>query len=282
MSTRQAKASLVAGWAARRARELADPVLARVVGGERVSGPMPPRRLRARTGAPGAREFAAGGRETASALVDALSDAARSVSDVHAVLDFGCGAGRVLPHFRMLAPGARSTGCDVDPAAITWAARHLPDLEWVLSGAEPPLPFAGERFDLVYSISVFSHLDERLQDRWLAELRRVLVPGGIALLSIHGAYAFEEFRTGRVTTRWCSPAAFGRAPLADDELVFVPYRRSVWNRGELPGVGESYGLAFHGAGHVRRRWPQWLEVLGLRERAVAGWQDLVVCRRCDG
>jgi hypothetical protein len=44
-------------------------------------------------------------------------------------------------------------------------------------------------------------------------------------------------------------------------------------------VAESYGLAFHGAGYVRRRWPQWLEVIEVRERAVAGWQDLVVCRR---
>jgi SAM-dependent methyltransferase len=201
------------------------------------------------------------------------------VADLREVLDFGCGSGRVLPHFSALAAGARCTGCDVDPAAITWAARHLPDLEWVLSGAEPPLPFASERFDLIYSISVFSHLDERLQDRWLAELRRVLVPGGMALLSVHGHHAFEAFRSGRATTRWCPPGAFARGPLGHDELAFVPYRRSVWNRGELPGVAESYGLAFHGAGYVRRRWPQWLEVIEVRERAVADWQDLVVCRR---
>jgi SAM-dependent methyltransferase len=195
------------------------------------------------------------------------------------VLDFGSGSGRVLPWIAALAPDARCCGCDVDAAAITWAARHLRDREWLLTGGEPPLPFASERFDLVYSISVFSHLDEPLQDRWLAELRRVLVPGGAALLSVHGAHAFGEFRSGRVTTRWCPEAAFARGPLGPDELVFEPYRRSVWNRGELPGVADSYGLAFHGEGYVRRRWPEWLEVLDVRERAVAGWQDLVVARR---
>jgi SAM-dependent methyltransferase len=267
------------GWAARRARELADPVVVRVRREGRVSRPLPPRRLRARTGAPGAREFAAGGQETAAALADALPAAGRSIADVRAVLDFGCGSGRVLPSIARLAANARCCGCDVDPAAITWAARHLRDLEWVLSGAEPPLPFATERFDLVYSISVFSHLDEPLQDRWLAELARVLVPGGVALLSVHGAHAFEEFRSLRVRTRWCPPVAFARGPLRADELVFEPYRRSVWNRGELPGVADSYGLTFHGDGYIRRRWSRWLEVLDVRERAVAGWQDLVVVRR---
>jgi SAM-dependent methyltransferase len=177
-----------------------------------------------------------------------------------------------------LAPHARCTGCDVDAAAITWAARHLPTLDWSLSGAVPPLPFGAGVFDLVYSISVFSHLDEPLADRWLAELRRVLAPGGIALLTVHGPYAFEQFRTGAVRTRWCPSAAFSRGPLADDELLFEPYVRSVFNRAELPGVGASYGLTFHGHGYLRRHWPAWLEVLDVRTRAVSDWQDVVVCR----
>ena len=215
----------------------------------------------------------------AVALSDALTDAGGSMSEARAVLDFGCGSGRVLPHMAALAPNALCTGCDVDGGAITWAARHLPALDWSLSDAVPPLPFGADQFDIVYSISVFSHLDEPLQDRWLAELRRVLAPGGIALLAIHGPHAFEQFRTGAVRTRWCPPTAFSRGPLRDEELVFEPYARSVWNRAELPGVGSSYGLAFHGHGYLRRHWPKWLEVLGVRQRGVSDWQDIVVCRK---
>jgi SAM-dependent methyltransferase len=279
MRTRDAGAPLAVGWAVKRVRELADPVVVRLSHGQPAAVALPPRRLRARTGAPGAREFIVGGRQTAACLASALGAAGRSISDVAAVLDFGCGSGRVLPHVAALAGGARCCGCDVDARAITWAARQLRELEWSLSDAVPPLPFTEEQFDLVYSISVLSHLGEGLQDRWLAELRRVLAPGGVALLSVHGRHAFEEFRLGRVRTRWCPNSAFARGPLGSDELVFEPYVRSLWNRGELPGVGASYGLAFHGGEYVRRRWPSWLEVLDVRERAVADWQDLVVCRR---
>jgi SAM-dependent methyltransferase len=255
----------------RRARELFDPLHGRPA----LDRPLPPRRLRARAGAPGAREFLDGGRLAAEALAAPLGD---SLSGLRSVLDFGCGAGRVLPHVSALIPGAACVGCDVDPTAIAWNSRHLPRWSWRLCGPEPPLPFETGAFDLVYSISVFSHLDEELQDRWLAELRRVLAPGGFALLTVHGPYAFSQFRSGAVRTRWCPRDAFARAPLASDEFAFEPYIQSFWNRGELPGVSASYGLAFHGHGYLHEHWGAQLDVLAIRERALSDWQDLVVCR----
>jgi SAM-dependent methyltransferase len=239
---------------------------------------VPPRRLRARTGAPGAVEFAEGGREAARALADALGSLGAPLEGTAAVLDFGCGSGRVLPHIVALVPGARCFGCDVDLGAIAWAARHRPELSWAVSGSEPPLRYPDESFDLVYSISVFSHLDEALQDRWLAELSRVLVPDGVALLSVHGPHALDQFRSGRASTNWCRSGAFARGPLGAGEFVFEPYVRSRWNRSDLPRVGSRYGLAFHGGDYLRRHWPEWLEVVDVRERAISRWQDLVVCR----
>jgi SAM-dependent methyltransferase len=185
----------------------------------------------------------------------------------------------VLPHFTELTPAAALAGCDVDQAAIEWARRHRPGLRWELSSFVPPLPFEAASFELVYSISVFSHLGTNLQGAWLRELRRVLAPDGIALLSVHGRHAFEAFRSGRARTAWCASEVFARAPLDPAEFVFVPYTRSMWTEGELPGVGRDYGLAFHGAGHVRAAWDRELEILAVRDRAVTGWQDLVVCRK---
>jgi SAM-dependent methyltransferase len=246
-------------------RELLDPLAVRSVA-------VPPRRLRARTGAPGANEFLEGGVIAARELTQGLS-----LSELGSILDLGCGSARVLPHIASLALNASCTGCDVDGTAIAWAAGHHPELRWVHSGYEPPLPFDDGSFELLYSISVFSHLDEPLGDAWLNEVTRVLAPGGIALLSIHGAHAFEQFRTGAVATSWCPRSAFERAPLAADEFLFVPYRRSIWNEGELPGVGDAYGLAFHGPDYVRSRWP--LTIRDVRPRAISAWQDLVVCEK---
>ncbi len=255
----------------RRAREIADPLL---IGRSRPDAPVPPRRLRARTGAPGVREFLDGGRQAARELEQALG---RPFSAFDSVLDLGCGSARVLPHVAAMTKGARCAGCDVDGEAIAWAADRHPNLEWAVSGAEPPLPFADASFALVYSISVLSHLRASSQDRWLEEVRRVLRPGGVALLSVHGAYAFEQFRTGGVASSWCRREAFARGPLGPAEFVFEPYLRSFWNESELPGVGEHYGLAFHGGQYIRDHWARWLGVEAVIERGLTSWQDVVVC-----
>ncbi len=249
----------------RRLRELADPLATRDL-------PVPPRRLRARTGAPGAAAWS----ESGAAAVGELN-AAASLKRFSSVLDLGCGSGRVLTHVAQSVPAA--TGCDVDREAIAWASEHHPQIDWVRSQFDPPLPFEDEHFELVYSISVFSHLDEPLGDAWLAEVARLLAPGGVALLSVHGHHAFEQFRSGAVSTAWCSRSPFERGPLGDREFVFVPYIRSMWNNGDLPGVGPRYGLAFHGPEYFAAHWSPVLDVLDVKPRAITAWQDLVVCQK---
>jgi SAM-dependent methyltransferase len=273
---RRTRAALGLGWALRRLRELADPV---AVWRARPDKPVPPRRLRGRVGAPGVREFTTSGEMAARELDTALGACGRAFADCHSVLDLGCGSARVLPHVAALAPHASCTGCDVDEQAIAWAARHYPGMTWSVSRSEPPLPYADGSFELVYSISVLSHLGEAGQMRWLREVSRVLGPGGLALLSIHGRSAFEKFRTGAVRSGWCEPEAFDRSSLEPEEFAFVSYTRSVFNAGELPGVSADYGLAFHGEGYVREQWSRFLSVDAIFERAVADWQDVVVCRQ---
>jgi SAM-dependent methyltransferase len=269
---------LVAGWTARRLRELRD-----CLGADRArAAAVPPLRLRTRVGTPGASDFIVSGRESAEDLAGALRSTGRRLDEFGSVLDFGCGPGRVLPHIAALAPSTACAGCDVDGASIAWARRRYPDIRWAVNTYMPPLPWLDESFALVYSVSVFSHLGETLQDGWLAEIRRVLRPGGVALLSTHGGYAFEQFRSGSVTTRWCPPGAFERPPLSASECVFVPYRRSIWNRADLPGIGPQYGLAFHGDEYVRTRWTDGLEIVDILPHAMTRWQDIVVARRPGG
>jgi SAM-dependent methyltransferase len=267
-----------AGWLRRRLVASASDAGAALRGGRADS--LPPRRLRARVGAPGAEDYVAGGRVAAEVLADAL--APHALGEFASVLDFGCGPGRVLPHLARLHPSPeRLVGVDVDPQAIAWASTHLGGMAFELSDARPPLPFGDREFALVYSISVFSHLDEADQDAWLSELARVLRPGGVALLSTHGPSAYEAFRSGAVRTAWCDPGVFSaHGPLAPGEILAVPYRRNRWSAGDLPGVGEGYGLTFHGSDYLREHWStRGLEVDRILPRAISGWQDLIVMTR---
>jgi SAM-dependent methyltransferase len=77
----------------------------------------------------------------------------------------------------------RITICDVDPRAIE-LARELHDGK--LAGSDvvqpgAPLPYAGDRFDLVVSMDVVEHLPD--PEPWLRELFRVMKPGGMLFLT---------------------------------------------------------------------------------------------------
>jgi SAM-dependent methyltransferase len=151
--------------------------------------------------------FLRGGSERAEAIATAVAQAGLDMARCGRILDFGCGCGRVVRHWRTL-PG-EVHGSDLQPALVEWCRRHLPFGRFETNGLEPPLPYGDARFDLVYALSVFTHLPERLQGRWMAELARVLAPGGFLLLTTHGErYAAEldpgereAFDAGRLVVR---------------------------------------------------------------------------------
>jgi SAM-dependent methyltransferase len=109
--------------------------------------------------------------------------------DLSTVLDWGVGCGRVARH---LAPslGHRFHGCDIDTSNVAWCAENLPGT-YRECKLEPKLPYADNSFDLIYGISVFTHLRENWEARWLVELHRVLRPGGCMLVTVHGQTAID-------------------------------------------------------------------------------------------
>jgi len=102
------------------------------------------------------------------------------------ILDFGCGCGRTLRWLLQTFPSVEFCGADVDQEAIHWCSRSLPSARFVRNGPVPPLPYPDGHFDVIYCLSVFTHLDEPAQDMWFTELRRLLAPDGVLLISVHG------------------------------------------------------------------------------------------------
>jgi len=95
------------------------------------------------------------------------------------VLDLGCGGGEFTA--AIAAAGAPVLGADVAENAILAAQRTYPDGDFRLVPFDGELPFDDGGFELVWASEVIEHVaDTHL---WLAEVRRVLAPGGRLLLT---------------------------------------------------------------------------------------------------
>ncbi len=120
------------------------------------------------------------------------------LQDCERILDFGCGCGRVLLWLKDLAGTTALYGSDIDATAIEWAREHLPYVTFTRQQPDCPRPeFPDAFFDFVYCQSVFTHIDETYQDAWLAELQRIVKPGGRLLLSVNGEQSFQQLEKTR-------------------------------------------------------------------------------------
>ena len=215
--------------------------------------PLPPRRLMVRVaGTADGDWFLRSGRAAFDAIAGAVP-----LNEVAAVLDFGCGCGRVLRYWEGHAGPVH--GSDRDGPAVDWCRRNIPFARVDHNELAPPLPYADATFDLVYALSVFTHLTADLQTAWRDELHRVLRPGGRALLTTHGrsyvprldASERERFDRGELVVRW----------------------------GDLPG--SNLCSAYHPERYLRETLAQGFLVETIEPEGARGnpTQDLVVLRR---
>ena len=111
------------------------------------------------------------------------------------VLDVGCGSGRLtITAKKWTGPGGEALGIDPSPEMINMA-RKLAERAGVAAkfevGLAEKMPFPDGSFDVVLNRLMMHHLPGDLKLRGLAEMRRVLKPGGTCLI-----VDFEPPKTG--------------------------------------------------------------------------------------
>jgi len=131
-------------------------------------------------------------------LLRASEASIRELSQVKAgdkVLDVGCGPGRLtLEAHTWAAPGGEAQGIDASPEMIAVARRNAAKRGLAArfqTALVEALPFPDASFDVVLSRLMLHHLPGDLKARGLAEMRRVLKPGGVCLV-----VDFEPSQTG--------------------------------------------------------------------------------------
>jgi SAM-dependent methyltransferase len=159
--------------------------------------------------------------------------------DGRRVLDFGCGAGRTLRHFMRETAVAEFWGCDIDDASIAWLQGNLsPPLRVFCNPDAPPLPHPDGYFDLIWAISVFTHVTDRWSE-WLVELHRVMAPSGL-LITTFLAPGWYENLTGE--------------PWQEDDLGMTVMRHGApWEQGGP--------MVFHSPWWVHAHWGRAFEIL---------------------
>lgn len=211
---------------------------------------LPPARLRFHVaGSSDRQSFVTIGADAARQLLEGAARH-RDPAILRDLLDFGCGCGRIARHM----PGAHMTGIDIDAPSIAWCAKHLPG-EWRVIAPDPPTELTGNAFDLVYAVSVFTHLDEARQRAWIAELHRLLRDGGLLVVTTLGpelVWSRPDLDTAQ------------RQRLASHGFVFAPGAASF-----------NEDSSFQSRPYLERDWPGFT-LLEHTTHGLASYQDLSV------
>ncbi len=251
-------------WRRRIGRFLREtPVRLRDLGPDLVSsrdgGALPPPRLRIRASLTSARnEFLLVGRDSRAAI-RRVFEASRSGNQKYPRwLDYGCGSGRLARHLAALPEVEELWGVDVDRDAIAWCSAHLPGLYRVIPGF-PPTGLPAGHFDVVCAVTVFTHLDEKRQLEWLAELHRTLRPGGLLIASTH------------------PPAlTYMRPDLSQEQLALLSRRGFLF----APGHGQfNDDGTFHTREYLMETWGRLFGLSRYEDYGLNGYQDLSVWQK---
>ena len=224
------------------------------------SAPLPPRALAMRAGARDPADvldsYRASGRDWRATILALLGESWSFRGK--RVLDFGCGSGTVMRHFLPeAAAGCELWGCDVDQHSIDWINAELhPPLNALAHGNAPPLDQPSSSFHLIWSVAGFTHLTDHWAG-WLAELHRLLKPGGLAIVAFLGGAMYE---------------------VHDDE-PWDPDRigMTVLNHGQDWQLGGP--TVFHSPWWLREHWGRAFEIVELRDGSGPREHGLVLLRR---
>ena len=115
------------------------------------------------------------------------------------ILDFACGHGRVLRTLQAAFPDAELTACDLRPDAVAFCADVL-GARGVVSALDPGEAELGGPFDVIWSGSFLTHVDEDIWRGFLDLSARALSPGGVLVFTSYGRLTVEGLLRPRRST----------------------------------------------------------------------------------
>jgi len=233
--------------------------------------PVPPQELWEGYGKT-ADEYLASGRQDMQSMLSILRRAGAVPEDCARVLELGCAAARMLRYFPHPAGRSELWGVDIKAKHITWCQQHLsPPLLFATTTTAPHLPFEDRYFDLIFCGSVFTHISD-LADAWFLELRRILVPGGYAYITIHDKHSVELL-LGKYRDRQDYEFLVDILRNLDRETSVLSQDYAAFAVGHEPGVQVFYDIDY-----LVQKWSRLAEAVSVAPEAY-GYQTAIVARK---
>lgn len=199
------------------------------------------------------------------------------------VLDFGCGWGRVQRIFWHEVDAQNLHGVDVDFSAVA-VCRSL-GVPGTFQRIEPlgTLPFADQFFDLIYGVSVFTHLSLKSADHWMAELYRVMRPGGVLSITVESRNLLERIPSIAANPQNMRAELIARY-LDQHQQLLADYDagKFVFMANGTDGSvrdSEFYGDAVIGEGFFRERWGNYFSLRAYIDAHHHVGQAIVIATR---
>jgi len=222
---------------------------------------LPPVYLRYRVhGATDIESYLSVGKNTKQDLEKALSTVEKKFDDFENILDFGCGCGRTLIWFDKTHK-SKIFGTDIDHESISWCKENIDSVQFK-NNTMSHLNYDSNFFDFIFCISVFTHLNEKQQFKWLDELRRVLKTDGILIITFHGFESLAPKYQKRAIDQKIQKNGFA---------LFPPSLLSRFFNG--------YQTAYHTRNYVTREYSKYFKILKYIPKGLNNLQDLVILKK---
>ncbi len=173
--------------------------------------------------------------------------------------DFGCASGRVLRHFAVQSDLSSVWGSDINGRHIRWLEEYTPQhVRPIFNHCIPAIPIADHSIDIVSAFSVFTHIDT-FESCWLAELNRILRPGGLCYLTVHNEDTWEVLRKEIDNRDNRLVQSIMKVDPEFKEQIHqpMPDRRSVYR---FTNFGPYRAQVFHSNNYLNRVWGRMFEI----------------------
>ncbi len=231
---------------------------------------LPPPLLRERVhGTMDVRSFIKVGRNCVRDLTLVLQKNGKNWREFPMVLDFGCGCGRILRHLKEFSHLSRFYGIDMDREAIEWCQKKMGFAQFNTNNPLPPLNLPHKTFDLIFAVSVFTHLDEKDQFAWLTELHRIAKEKALILITTEGSLI-------PTIGNYCGQS------LSRQEIELLK-NNGIFSKKPAPesyfSSYASYCHSYHTKEYIFANWPRYFNITDFIRRGLNNHHDITVLEK---